>query len=86
MKQAKLNIVNQFIDLHTDFNVDVGFESIYNNLLGDMYGTIELIDDELGEYEIEIPGCDTKSGNPIIFSFIDPDKPSAPLTVIHCSN
>ena len=76
--QSKIDIAKEYVALHKEFDVphkgeDSGFESIYHNLFGDLYGSIELIDEESGEYQVEISSRDTKTGNPVLFTFIDPD-------------
>ena len=70
----KRAIARDYVDLHKEFDIDgIGFELIYSNLFGCLYGSIELIDDDAGEYQIEISSLETKSGHPVIFTFIDPD-------------
>ena len=76
--QSKIDIAKEYVALHKEFDVphkgeDSGFESIYHNLFGDLYGSIELIDEESGEYQVEISSRDTQTGNPVLFTFIDPD-------------
>lgn len=76
--QAKIDIAKEYVALHTEFDVphkgaDSGFEDVYNSLYQCYYGEARLVDDQTGEYEIEIGSHETKSGNPVLFTFIDPD-------------
>ena len=70
--QSKINIAKEYVEAHKDF-VITGYEPIFNKLVGGVFGSLELIDEEIGEYQIEIGSAETKTGNPVIFTFIDPD-------------
>ena len=65
-----IEIVNDYIALHKyfDFNGN-DYEKELANIMGDLYGECRLVDDSAGEYEIEIPGHASFSGNPIVYSF-----------------
>jgi hypothetical protein len=76
--RAKIDIAKEYVALHKEFDIPVGladdaYHRIYNNLYGALYGAVELLDDETGEYEVEISLHDTATGKPILFNFIDPD-------------
>ena len=76
--QLKIDIAKEYVALHKEFDVphdgsDDAYHRIYHNIYGCLYGSVELTDEETGEYEVEISSLDTKTGNPILFNFIDPD-------------
>ncbi len=65
-----IEIVNDYIALHKDFDFNGNdYAEVFANIMGDLYGECRLVDDSAGEYEIEIPGRDSFSGNPIVYSF-----------------
>jgi hypothetical protein len=62
----KEQIAVDFIDLHKSFDYDKDkLETIYNNLVGGVYGEFE--DNGMGDMVIEIQGSDRKDGNPFLF-------------------
>tara|TARA_R110000764_G_scaffold45589_3_gene102297 strand:+ start:629 stop:1051 length:423 start_codon:yes stop_codon:yes gene_type:complete len=78
MRATKVNIAKDFVALHKEFDIplgggDDGFADIYVSLEQEYFGTTELVDELTGEFEIEIPGHQTTSGNSILFNFIEPD-------------
>ena len=65
-----IEIVNDYIALHKDFDFNgCDYEGVFANIMGDLYGECRLVDDSAGEYEIEVSGSASFSGNPIIYSF-----------------
>ena len=65
-----IEIVNDYVALHKAFDFNgKDYEKELANILGDLYGECRLVDDAAGEYEIEIPGHDSFSGNPVLFTF-----------------
>ena len=78
MRATKVNIAKDFVALHKEFDIplgggDDGFADIYVSLEQEYFGTTELVDELTGEFEIEIPGHQTTSGNAVLFNFIDLD-------------
>mgnify|MGYP003651959058 CR=1 FL=1 len=69
-------IVSDYIALHKAFDFNGNYEGVFANIIGDIYGECRLIDDSAGEYEIEISGHDSFSGNPILFNFTVSPKPT----------
>ena len=74
----KIEIAQNFVDMHKDNNIDnwqplqvfeqtKKLETIYDNLINGVYG--EVRENSFGEYEIEISGNESKSGNPIVFEW-----------------
>jgi len=71
-------IAKDFVNLHKENNIEnwqplhVFIENeklliIWNYLMGGTYG--EVRENDYDEYEIEIPGNQSKTGNPIIFEW-----------------
>jgi hypothetical protein len=83
--KTKAEIANDFILLHKEtdrdawapfhLSGDAKLEHIFNNILQGLYGECNEVDHLVGsgEYEIEIPSHNNRSGNPILFYFVDPD-------------
>jgi ribosomal protein S6E (S10) len=72
-----IQIVNEYIALHKAFDFDGrDHETVLAKMLGDVYGECRVVDDETGEYEIEIRGSESRSGNPVVFTFVDPEYES----------
>ena len=76
--QKKIDIARDFVSLHKEFYIprgggDVGFADIYISLEQEYFGETRLVDELAGEFEIEIPGHQTTSGNSVLFNFIEPD-------------
>jgi len=76
--QKKIDIARDFVSLHKEFDIprgggDDGFADIYVSLEQEYFGETRLVDKLTGEFEIEIPGHQTTSGNAILFNFIEPD-------------
>ena len=87
--KTKAEIANDFILLHKAIDVDswspfhlsgdAKLEHIFNNILQGLYGEcnelLSRVDHRVGsgEYEIEIPSHNSRSGNPVFFYFVDPD-------------
>jgi len=79
--KTKTEIAHDFILSHKkidldswtpfDLSGDAKLEQIFNNILQGLYGECEEL--ESGEYEIEIDSHDSRSGNPVLFYFVDPD-------------
>jgi len=79
--KTKTEIANDFILLHKEIDRDAWvpfhlsgdakLEQIFNNILQGLYGRCEEL--ESGEYEIEIDSHDSRSGNSVLFYFVDPD-------------
>jgi len=72
-----IEIVNSYIALHKKDRFSFDFngrdhETVLAKMLGDVYGVCTVVDDQIGEYEIEVSSHDSRSGNPVIFNFIDP--------------
>ena len=66
----KAEIVQAYLDLHKDeFFPRPTDETIFNNMIGDVYGECRTENAETGLYEIEISSSDSKSGNPVLFDF-----------------
>ena len=85
---TKIEIAKAFVDSHKDadidnwqpmnLNDDAKLESIYNNMVGGVYGecrdNAEYGEDgeivtEADEFEIEIASHESASGNPVLFDF-----------------
>jgi hypothetical protein len=67
-------IVDSYIALHKSFDFNGSdHDSVLAKMLGDVYGECRVIDDEIGEYEIEVSSHDSRSGNPVVFTFVDPE-------------
>ena len=84
--QAKINIAKEYIALHKEFYIplgggDDGLADIFNGIFLCHFGEARLIDSDLGEYEIEVGSNETKSGNSVLFTFVDPDH-TAPYPFI----
>jgi len=76
--QKKIDIAKDFVNLHKEFDIpyggsDDGFADIYVSLWQGYFGETRIVDELTGEFEIEIPGHQTASGNAKLFNFIDPD-------------
>ena len=81
--KTKVEIANNFILSHKEIEEwapfhlsgDAKLEHIFNNILQGLYGECREVDDLLrsGEYEIEISSHDSRSGNSVLFNFIEPD-------------
>ena len=79
--KTKTEIAHDFILSHKKIDLDswtplhlsgdAKLEHIFNNILQGLYGECEEL--ESGEYEIEIDSHDSRSGNPVLFYFVDPD-------------
>ena len=66
----KTEIVKAYLDLHKEeFSPRPSDETIFNNMIGDVYGECRCENAETGEYEIEISASDSKSGNSVLFDF-----------------
>ena len=71
---SAIEIVNEYIALHKSFDFNGNdHETVLAKMLGDVYGVCTVVDDQIGEYEIEIRGHESCSGNPGVFNFVDPD-------------
>ena len=76
--QKKIDIARDFVSLHKEFDIprgggDDGFADIYISLEQEYFGETRLVDKLTGEYEIEISSHDSRSGNSVLFNFIEPD-------------
>ena len=83
--KTKAEIANDFILSHKAIDVDLWapyhlsgdakLEQIFNNILQGLYGECNEVDHLVGsgEYEIEIPSGYSRSGNAVLFYFVDPD-------------
>ena len=83
--KTKTEIAHDFILSHKaidvdswtpfDLSGDAKLEKIFNNLMQGLYGECNEVDHLVGsgEYEIEIDSHDSRSGNPVLFYFVDPD-------------
>jgi hypothetical protein len=83
--KTKAEIANSFILSHKAIDVDAWapfhlsgdakLEQIFNNILQGLYGECNEVDHLVGsgEYEIEIDSHYSRSGNSILFYFVDPD-------------
>lgn len=77
--KTKAEIANDFILLHKEIDRDAWapfhlsgdakLEHIFNNILQGLYGECN----GSGEYEIEVSSHDSRSGNSVLFYFVDPD-------------
>ena len=77
-RAEKIAIAQEYVDLHKEFDIplgggDEGLADIFESLYRCHFGEARLIDCDTGEYEVEIGSHETKSGNPILFNFIDPE-------------
>ena len=72
--RKKEEIAKEFVGFHKVFEMPAiaGYAKVYSNLEGGVYGETRLIDEDTGEFEIEIPGSETVSGNPTVFNFFEP--------------
>jgi|TARA_R110000764_G_scaffold19843_2_gene51649 glycine cleavage system protein P-like pyridoxal-binding family len=80
--EQKIDIARDYVDLHKEFYIplgggDEGLADVFNGIFLCHFGEARLIDSDLGEYELEISSHETKSGNPVLFTFIDPDHNEA---------
>ena len=72
----KIEIAKEYIDMHNSIISDEyesssneELEDVYNNMIAGEYGEVRKVEGYDNEYEIEIKGTDTNSGNPKIFTF-----------------
>ena len=73
MKNKK-ETVQAYLDLHkNEFFPMPDYETVFANMIGDVYGECRCENEKTGLYEIEISANETKSGNPVLFTFRDPD-------------
>ena len=73
----KIKIAADYVALHIDSDLEnwtpfnksktEKLETIYNNLINDVYGEVREI--EPGRYEIEIGSLESKTGSSILFEF-----------------
>ena len=79
----KAEIMREYFDLHSesiktewlsDHTTEDELEHAYDEMLAGVYGDVRPVEGFDGEYEIEIPGSNTNSGNPKIFTFMKADK------------
>lgn len=78
LDKSRKKIVDDFIDLHNDES-KFWFEhktpkQVYYNLIGDAYGETRDYGRPSNEIEIEIPSHHSKSGNPILFTWVSPQQ------------
>lgn len=64
--------VQAFLDLHkNEFLPMPDYVTIFSNMIGGVYGECRRVSDNQNLYELEISGNETKSGNPVLFTFRD---------------
>jgi len=77
MKNKK-ETVQAYLDLHkNEFFPMPDYETVFANMIGDVYGECRCENEKTGLYEIEISANETKSGNPVLFTFRDHDHTPA---------
>ena len=70
----KKETVQAFLDLHkNEFLPMPDYVTIFSNMIGGVYGECRQVFDDKQLYELEISGDETKSGNPVLFTFRDHD-------------
>tara|TARA_R100000908_G_C3693499_1_gene106884 strand:- start:68 stop:415 length:348 start_codon:yes stop_codon:yes gene_type:complete len=68
----KKETVQAFLDLHkNEFLPMPDYVTIFSNMIGGVYGECRQVFDDKQLYELEISGDETKSGNPVLFTFRD---------------
>ena len=70
--KSKIDTAREFVASHKEFGLGLDIDrdallSIYHNLIGGLYG--ETRSNGMGEFEIEIPAFESRTGRPILFNF-----------------
>ena len=70
--KSKVDTAREFVASHKEFGLGLDIDrdallAIYHNLIGGLYG--ETRSNGMGEFEIEIPAFESRTGRPILFNF-----------------
>ena len=70
--KSKVDTAREFVTSHKEFGLGLDIDrdallAIYHNLIGGLYG--ETRSTGIGEFEIEIPAFESRTGLPILFNF-----------------
>ena len=71
---SKKQTVQEFLNLHkNEFFPLPDYQTVFANMIGNVYGDCRCENEKTGLYEIEISANESTSGNPVLFTFRDPD-------------